>query len=142
VNGEASAMVMQNKDQKIWLITDFSGLVEEENDTGVKSEGTMEVKSLDILKQYVGATRKITIAVKITDKKSKPIALAEVGLFIAQTNDNSISQYKYTDSEGIVLFEVTDSNPGVLNAGITGIRHPSHKIDKTKLHDKWLTIRV
>ena len=135
-------MVLQNNDQKIWLITDFSGLVEEKDSTGVKSEGIMEIQSLDVLKQYIGEHRKLTIAVKVTDKKSHPIALAEVGLFIAQTNDNSISLYRYTDSEGVALFEVTDPSSGVLNAGVTSIRHPSHNSDKTKLHDKWLTIRV
>jgi hypothetical protein len=135
-------MVMQNNDDRIWLVTSYSGLIQEEDDTGVRSEGTIEIKSLDIMKQYLGKNRKLIIAVKITDKKWNPIALAEVGLFIAQEQDNSISLYKYTDSDGVALFELHVPKSGILNAGVTSIRHPCYTSDNTKLQDKWRTIRV
>lgn len=135
-------MGMQNNDQKIWVITDFSLLVHEEDDTGVKTEGMMEIQSLDVLKQYHGANRKLMIAVKVTDKKTKPIALAEVGLFIAQSKADSISMFRYTDSEGVAFFEITNPHSGKLFAGVTSIRHPSYANDKAKLREKWITIRL
>jgi hypothetical protein len=135
-------MGQRNGEQKIWLITDFSGLVHEDKDTRIKTEGTMEIQSLDVIKQYIGVNRKLMIAVKVTNKKSKPIALAEVGLFIVPPNDNSLSLYRYTDSEGVAVFEISDPNSGKLYAGVTSIRHPFHVSDKDKLHDKWLTVRV
>ena len=142
VNGDTCTMALQNNDDRIWLVTSYSGLVQEEDETGVKSEGTMDVKSFDIMKQYLGTNRKLVIAVKVADKKRNPIALAEVGLFIAQEHDNSISFYRYTGSDGIALFEIQVPKSGILNAGITSIRHPCYTSDNTKLQDKWRTIRV
>jgi hypothetical protein len=135
-------MGMQNNDQKIWLITDFSGLVQEEVGAKIRSEGTMEIQSLDVVKQYMGETRKFTVAVKVTNKKSKPIALAQVGLFVAHSNDNSMSLYRYTDSDGVAFFEITDPKSGKLYAGVTSIKHPCYTSAKAKPHEKWIKIRV
>jgi hypothetical protein len=135
-------MAIKNNNERIWLISDYSSVVQEQDDTGIKPEGTMEIKTLDVLKQYVGKKRKLIIAVKVTDKKWNPVALAEVGLFVAQPDSNSISLYRYTNSEGVVLFEIDDPNSGVVNAGVTSIRHPCYKSDKPKLQDKWITIHV
>lgn len=135
-------MGLRNHDQKIWLITDYSGLVQEEESIGGNSEGMMEIQSFDVLKQYLGTNRKLVVAVKVTGKKSKPIALAEVGLFVAPSNDNSISMYRYTDSDGVALFEINNPNTGKLYAGVISIKHPCYTSDKEKLHSKWLSIRM
>ena len=138
----SNQMGLRNNDQKIWLITDFSGLVQEDDGVKIKSEGIMEIQSLDVVKQYIGETRKFIVAVKVTNKKSKPIALAQVGLFVAHSNDNSISLYRYTDSDGVALFELTDPKSGKLYAGVTSIKHPCYTSTKAKPREKWIKIRV
>jgi hypothetical protein len=135
-------MAMRNDNEKIWLITNYTGLVQENSDVRDKSGGTMEIKSLDIVKQYSGAKRKLIIAVKVTDKKWNPIPLAEVGLFVAQPKSNSVNLYRYTDSEGIAFFEIDNPNSGMLNAGVTSVKHPCYISDTTKLQDKWRKIRL
>ena len=102
----------------------------------------MYIESLDLIKLYGPETCRMRIAVRVVDRRKKPVNLAEVSLMVKPPSGKFFDACEATRADGVAFFEISGVSSGRWQVGVTDVDHPEFIADYRDLLMQWRTARV
>ena len=109
---------------------------------GPRHTGTMYVESVDFLKLYHQTSKKLRVAVRVVDRHSRPVDMADVNLMVRLPSGDLFTVNESTEKDGVAFFEISGLDDGKCELGVSDIGHPYFKVNSKDLLTMWRSTQI